>query len=117
MNPYLIITCLVAILAAGAGGFKLGADHEIAATAREEKHIKEAVDAATEVSAKAIASIRPKFTTITNEVQREISTQTVYRDVACSHTADGLRLVNQALTGGDPASPGSGKLPDVDKAR
>ena len=34
MNPYLIIACLVAILGAGAGGFKLGADHEVASQAR-----------------------------------------------------------------------------------
>lgn len=117
MNPYLIIAALVAVLSAGAGGFKLGADHEIAAKAREDKHVKAAVDAATEVSAKAIASIRPKFTTITNEVQREISTQTVYRDVACSHTPDGLRLVNQALAGGEPPAPSGGKLPDAVKAQ
>ena len=28
MNPYLIIATLLAVLSAGAGGFRLGVDHE-----------------------------------------------------------------------------------------
>ena len=107
MNPYLIIAMLVGVLAAGAGGFKLGADHEIAAQAREQNHIAEAVDAANATAAQAIAAIKPKYTTIQNEVQREIRTNTVYSD--CKLPADGLRLVQQALNGGIPTN--SGKLP------
>ena len=110
MNPYLIIAALVAVLAAGAGGFKLGADHEIAAQAREQNHIAEAVDAANTASAQAIAKIKVVNTTIQNEVQREVQNNIVYRD--CKHTPDGLRLVNDALTGGKPA--GDGKLPKAD---
>jgi uncharacterized protein HemX len=98
MNPYLIIAALVAVLAAGAGGFKLGADHEIASQAREQKHITEAVDAATTAAAQAIATIKPKYTTIQNEVQREIRTNTVFAD--CKLPPDSLRLVNQALNAG-----------------
>ena len=109
MNPYIIIACLVAILGAGAGGFKLGADHEIAAKAREEKHITEAVDAANTAAAEAIAKIKVNNTTITNEVQHEIQTRTVYSDVNCRHSPDGLRLVNSALSSGKPA--GDSKLP------
>jgi uncharacterized protein HemX len=108
MNPYLIIAALVAVLAAGAGGFKLGAEHEIAAQAREQNHIAEAVDAATAVSAQAIAAIKPKYTTIRQELEREIRTETVYAD--CRHSPDGLRLLNQALNGGAAAA-GGGKLP------
>lgn len=96
MNPYLIIAFLVAILGAGAGGFKLGADHEVAAQAREQNHIAEAVDAANTASAEAIAKLRPKFTTIQNEVQREIRTNTVYAD--CRHSQEALKLVNKALS-------------------
>ena len=108
MNPYLIIAALVAVLAAGAGGFKLGADHEIAAKAREQKHIAEAVDAANNVSAQAIATLKPVYTTINSEIQREIRTKTVFSD--CKLPPDSLRLVNQALTGGAIISSG-GKLP------
>jgi hypothetical protein len=108
MNPYLIIATLVAVLAAGAGGFKLGADHEVAAKAREEKHIAEAVEAANKASAEAIAKIKVVNKTIQNEVQREVQNNVVYRD--CKLPADGLRLVQQALNGG--AVPvGGGKLP------
>jgi uncharacterized protein HemX len=110
MNPYLIIAALVAVLAAGAGGFKLGADHEIAAQAREQNHIAEAVDAANTASAQAIAGIKVINKTIQNEVQREVQNNIVYRD--CKHSPDGLRLLNEALTGSKPT--GDSKLPKAD---
>lgn len=115
MNPYLIIAALLSVLAAGAGGFKLGSDHEVAAQAREQNHIAEAVDAATTVSAQAIAALKVKSTTITNEVQREIKTNVVYSD--CKLTPGGVQLANQALSPDSSISLGSGKLPQVDKAQ
>ena len=114
MNPYLIIAALVAVLAAGAGGFKLGADHEIASQAREQKHITEAVDAANATAAQAIATIKPKYTTIQNEVQREIRTNHIFSD--CKLPPDSLRLVNQALNGGAVTTTDS-KLPKPDTVR
>lgn len=110
MNPYIIIACLLAILGAGAGGFKLGTDHEVASKAREDKHIAEAVDAANSASAAAIAQLKPKYTTISNQLEKQIETHTVYRD--CRLDPVGLQLANQALTGGD-AAPASSKLPDA----
>lgn len=110
MNPYLIIAFLVTILGAGAGGFKLGVDHEVASQAREDEHIAQAVDAATNAAADAIAKLKPKFTTIQNEVQREIQTNTVYTD--CKLSPDGLLLANRALSGGLSAS--KSKLPGTD---
>jgi hypothetical protein len=113
MNPYLMIAVLVAVIGAGAGGFKLGADHEVAAQAREQNHIAEAVDAATAVAAQAIADIKPKYTTIQGKVIYETSTNTVYAN--CHQSSAGLRLVNQALNGGTiPAD--SSKLPKTDAA-
>lgn len=54
----------------------------------------------------AIARIRIENRTIYNETQREIQTNTVYRD--CVLPADGVRLANQARTGsGQP----SGSVP------
>lgn len=111
MNPYVLFALLGAILAAGAGGFKLGVDHEFASQAREDAHIAQAVDAATTVAAKAIGELRPKYTTIQNEVIRDVKTNTVYRD--CKLSDDGMRLANQALNAGT-TTPGSGKLPDSD---
>ena len=112
MNPYLIIAALGAVLAAGAGGFRLGADHEIAAKARADTHIAEAVAAATGASAKAIAALRVKSTTITQEVQREIRTNTIYGD--CKLTAGGVLLANQALSPSGAFAIGGGKLPKAD---
>ena len=113
MNPYLTIACLLAILGAGAGGFKLGVDHEVASQARAEKLVQDAGEKMTQAAATAIAQLKPKYTTIQNEVQREIVTKTVYAD--CRHSPDGLRLVNQALDGGAAAA-SDRKLPEADKA-
>ena len=108
MNPYALLAAVCFVLGVGIGGFKLGSDHEIASQAREQKHITEAVDAATNVAAQAIANIKPKYTTIQNEVQREIRTNTVFAD--CKLPANSLLLVNQALNGGT-IPPVDSKLP------
>lgn len=113
MNPYLIVAFLVAVLAAGAGGFKLGADHEVASQARADEQLQKAEEKMTKAAADAIAQLRPKYTTIQGKLEKQIETNTVYRD--CKLDPIGLSLVNQALTGGTEA-PASGKLPPVDKA-
>jgi hypothetical protein len=113
MNPYLIIAALVAVLAAGAGGFKLGADHELAAQAREDKHVAAAIQAANTASAEAIAGIKVANTTIHQELQREIRTNTIYAE--CKHSPGGLRNINDALAAPRPAS--DRKLPGADTAR
>ena len=110
MNPYLIIACLVAVIGAGAGGFKLGKDYEYASQAREDQHIAEAVDAANAASAKAIASLKIVNKTIQNEVRREVETNTIYRD--CVLPANGVQLANQALAGTKSAD--SSELPKAD---
>ena len=96
MNPYLIIVALGAVLAAGAGGFRLGADHEIAAKARADTHIAEAVAAATDASAKAISALKVKSTTITNKLETQIRTETVFRD--CKLPSESLELINYSLS-------------------
>ena len=114
MNPYLIIAALLAVIASGAAGFKLGADHELAAQSREDAHIAKAVASATQVSAEAISKLSPVYTTIQGKVIHEISTRTVYAD--CRHSPDGLLLINQALNGGAIAL-GSGKLSSANPGR
>ena len=113
MNPWLIIAALVAVLAAGAGGFTLGVDHQKAAEIDKREVVAEAVEAANATAAQAIARLKPTYTTIQAKVQHEIETNTVYRD--CKLSADGLQLANQALNGGATA-PGGGKLPQADPA-
>lgn len=111
MNPYLLLAMLGAILAAGAGGFKLGVDHEFASQAREDAHIAQAVDAANTASAQAISTLKPIYTTLQGKVTHEIETHTIYSD--CKLSPDGLLLANQALNGG---SASSGELPKADAA-
>ena len=115
MNPYIIIAFLLALAGAGAGGFKLGSDHEVASQATKEDLVAEAVDAANNVSAAAIAALKVKTTTINSEVQHEIRTNTIYGD--CSHSPAGLRLVNAALDPSSAFSLGDGKLPKADTPR
>lgn len=106
MNPYIVVTIILVI---AAGGFRFGVDHERARQGREDRHIVEATKAATDAASDAISKLRPKYTTIQNEVQREITTRTVYTD--CRHSPDGLRLLNQAITGTNPTTASEGKLP------
>ena len=110
MNPYLIIGFLVALLGAGAGGFKLGIDHEVASHASDEARIDKAVEAANMTSAQAIAKIKVINKTIQGEVQRETQSNTIYHD--CRNSPIGLQLINEALNGGKPAD--SSKLPKAD---
>jgi hypothetical protein len=113
VNPYALLALAAAIALALAGGFKLGVDHEIASRAREGKHITEAVNAANATAAKAIAELRPKYTTIQSKLEKEIEIRDVYRD--CKLSPDGLLLANQAL---DPRAeaPAGGKLPEANAA-
>lgn len=107
MNPYLIIAALLAVMAAGAGGFRMGVDHEKASQLTKQELVAEAVDAANNAAATAISRIRVTNQTIRQEVERETHTNTVYVD--CRHTPAGLSGVNAALSGD-----GGGKLPKAD---
>ena len=119
MNPYLIIAALtaslIAVAGAGYGGFQLGVDHEKASQIDKKEMVAAAIEAANETSAKAIAGLKVKSTTITNEVQREIKTHTIYAD--CKLTPGGLHLANQALAPSNNFTIGGGKLPQVDPAQ
>ena len=121
----LILAALMACAGSAYQGYRMGQDAQIAAQAKadarqaiENQHIAEAVDAANSVMAKAIAELRPRYTTIRQEVQREVNTNTVYRD--CRLDAAGMRLVNEALAGAPAraasAAAGEGKLPKADTA-
>lgn len=92
-----------------ASGLTIGIKWEEGKQAVAEKQLVAAVDAANKASAEAIASIKPKYTTIKNEVQREIQTHHEYTD--CRLTPNGLRHANEALTGAKPSS--EGELPST----
>lgn len=111
MNPYLIIAALVAVMGAAYGGFTLGVDHEQASQARQDDVVRKVVEEVNTATAVSLSKISVKNTTIRQELEREIKTNTVYRD--CSHSDDGLRIVNEALTG-NARPAGDRKLPGTD---
>jgi hypothetical protein len=125
MNPATLLTAILLTLGLFGAGVGVGIRWEKGAVALTNQHVAEAVDAANAVAAenadktaKAIANIKVVNKTINNEVQHETRTETVYRDVACSHTDNGLRLVNQALE--PPSAPnaaGGIKLPRANTPR
>lgn len=113
MNPWFLVSALIAIFVAGSAGFKLGIDHQKASEADKRELVAEAVDAANSAAAEAISQIKVTNQTIRQEVERETRTNTVYVD--CRHTPAGMSGVNAALGGAEPA--GGGKLPQTDPAK
>lgn len=107
-----IAIALGAIVGAFAYGVHVGKDAETATQARIDKAVQDTREAANQAAADAIAKIKITNTTIRGEVQREIQTNTIYRD--CKLPADGLRIANDALAGKQAIAPGSGKLPRTD---
>lgn len=119
MNPYAILALVVAwvasVGAAGWTGYDYGESSTIAGQKKTEDLVREAAEASQRAAAAAIAKIKPRNTTIQQEVRREIETNTVYRD--CRITADGVRLADEALTGKPQPKPaGGGELPRADAA-
>jgi hypothetical protein len=119
MNPYILIAIGIAWVASvGFAGYK-GADYgETKAKAEQatlDDALKQTREAALEGAALAIAANRPINNTIVQKVQREIQTNTIYTE--CRHTANGLRGVNEALTGKSSQPAGDSKLPGTVPAK
>lgn len=107
MNPYALLAAVAMAVTLFGGGVTIGIKWEAGRQAVENQHIAEAVDAANNVSAQAIAQIKVINKTIQNEVRHELEKETVYRD--CKLTPNGVQLANQALAGAKP--PSESKLP------
>lgn len=118
MNPYAALALVVAWGASLAGTawwtYGAGQDSEIATQAREAKAAENAARIAADVSAAAIAKIKPQITTIKQETEREIRTNTIYAD--CRHSPEQLQRLNAALTGRGSEPAGGGQLPRADAA-
>lgn len=111
LNKYLIIGSVIAITLSGGVGYVKGrfdgAGLEQAKQAKKEQLIRETRDATIDAAAEEIAKIEVKHTTINRRIERETLTNTFYRE--CRHTPDGLRWINAALEGKEPAD--SSELP------
>ena len=107
MNPYAILASVVLAVCLFGTGVATGVRWQSGQQALNEQHIAQAVDAANKVSAEAIAGLKPVYTTIRAKMEKQIETNTVYRD--CRLDPVGLQLINHALAGTKPA--GDSKLP------
>lgn len=113
MNPWVILA-VVGLWGASVGGaFFYGEDVGVAKVKASQADVDKAVqatrDAAAQGAAEAIARIKVQHTTVKQEVQREIQTNTVYRD--CRIPADGMRHLRDAATGDITQPAGGGQLP------
>lgn len=97
-TPWLLLGAAIAVAAAAVSGYRFGVAHCQGQEALTREVASEAVDAVSAKIAESLAAQRPKYTTIKNEVEREVRTNTVYAD--CKVPPVGIRLINQAL---DPA--------------
>lgn len=109
MNPTVILSALLLAISASFGTYVKGRHDgraaELATQVREDRAAAVAGAAAASAAAEAITQIEVKHVTIRQELQREVQTNTVYRD--CKLTAGGLRDINAAITGSDEtAAPG-----------
>lgn len=111
MNPYLLLTGIIAMCFAvgGAGwqGFRLGRDSEIAARAKQDVIVQASREAMQKTAAEAIAAIEVKHVTVRQQLETEIHEKPVYRE--CVADARGLQLINAALTG-EEAGPARNSL-------
>lgn len=118
MNPHLMLVVALGWAASVGGAFfygqGVGADAVTAKQVAVDTVIQQTRDAAQQGTAAAIALIKPRNVTIRQETEREIQTNTVYRD--CRVPAGGMRLANEAITGrAEPAGPV--QLPSADAAQ
>lgn len=113
MNPWLIIAAgifwVVSVGGAYVRGQMVGGDRVIAKQASVDQAVQKTREAAIQAVAEAIAAQKPINTTIVQKVQREVQTNTVYRD--CKLPPAGVLLANQALTGKPPEPAGGQQLP------
>ena len=83
------------------GGWQVNGWRIDAAQKKADNVEQRAAAAATEAAVTAIKGIEVKYVPIKTKAEIVTREVTVYRD--CVHDPDGLRLVNEALAGGQPS--------------
>jgi len=112
-NPMLILAAVLALIGAYFYGRHDGGEIAAAQRLRDEQVARQVFDQAQAAAAQEIAKIKVRNTTVQQTLEREIHEKPVYRD--CHHSADGLRSINAALAGTEPAN--GVKLPAADPSR
>jgi uncharacterized protein YbjQ (UPF0145 family) len=115
--PWLILAVTLLVGAAGASGYWQGGKHKeaeiVAQQARDAVIGQEAQDKALAAAADRVVKLDVQNKTIHAKTEVIVREVTVYRD--CKHSPDGLRNVNEALTG-QAEPPADGQLPAADPA-
>lgn len=116
MTQYWIVGCisLALIMAAYITGRHDGSEMEKGRNTEIVLMLKQAQENAQRGAAQAIAQIDVKNVTLRQTIEKEIHEKPVYTD--CRVSADGLRLVNAALTG-TTFTTDRGVLPRLDANR
>lgn len=112
LNPYVLAGALIAIGASFFFGMKVGDDRAVARQEKQEELIRAVSEASQTAAAGEIAKIEVKNVTIRQQLETEVREKPVYRD--CTADQRVLGLINQAITGTEPAGPG--QLPGVGSA-
>jgi hypothetical protein len=95
--PHLIAAASVGIIAAGIGGYIYGRSDGVMIQKAEQLAAEASREEALSQVAEIVSKMQVVNKTITQRVERETIEKPVYRD--CVNTADGMHLINQALTG------------------
>lgn len=101
LNPYVLLGLLLALMGSHWYAYRTGIEREQDAQASRELLIQQAAQSTASLTAETIAKIEVKHVTIRQIAEREIHEKPVYRD--CRHTPDGMRVLNAALAGTEPA--------------
>jgi hypothetical protein len=110
--PYQLIAGGVIVVIAFFGGWKVNGWRMDAAQKKADEVELRATQAATEAAVTAIKGIEVKYVTIKQQGETITREVPVYRD--CLHSTDGLRVLNEALTG---AADSAVVLPGPDATR
>lgn len=114
MNLYAIVAAGLlwgaSLTATGYWFYGAGQDHCEAQSAREERLVSQASDAAASSVASAIAMIKVTNKTVKQTLEKEVREKTIYRD--CRSSDDAVRLLNQTTGASSAASvPVGSQLP------
>lgn len=119
MNIYIIsIAILIACGVLGKShyeAYKYGVTSQVAEQKTTQDLIKQVKDDAMSGAAHVISNIDIKQVTIKGRLEKEIQTNTVYRD--CLNSPDGLRAINDALTNAVPGSIDNSQLPQTGETK
>lgn len=112
-SAWVAVVLLVALGASHIGAYLYGGRNKENAIRAEELRQEQLAEKFEGVVAETVAKMKVVNTTVYQRATREVVKEPVYVD--CVHTANGLQLVNSALTN-QPASTGGGQLPGADAA-